>query len=107
MSIGFNFLNMAGNYEDRKIGRVMPGENNGVGVSTCSVTDMDEYQYETALLTAQGAVPVERYLTKEEAILGHKKWVEKAKNIEEVVKLGSNDNVVKDKIVKIIKVIVN
>ena len=107
MSIGLNFLNMAGNYEDRKIGRVMPGENNGVGVSTCYVNDMDEYQYETALLDAQGAIPVERYFTKEEAVLGHKKWIEKAKKVEEAIKLGSNDGIIKDVKMKIIKVIVN
>jgi len=61
------------NYEDRKIDRINPENNNGIGVSTVYASDVN--QYETALLDAFGAHPVKRYRTMEEAQEGHKKWV--------------------------------
>ena len=82
-----DFLKDINNYEQRKIARISPEDNNGIGVSTCYSSDEG---YETALLCAtdRGVIPVERYLTKEEAILGHAKWVEFAKN-------GNNKKVIK------------
>lgn len=78
----FSFLQDMGNYESRKVGRM---EVNGVIVSTAFTSDEG---YETALCDANGAHPVERYLTKDEAIAGHGKWIRRAGTIEAVVKLG-------------------
>ena len=64
-------------YKLEKLGRIMPEENNGIGVSTVLTSDCG---YETALLDGSGAHPVERYETREEAIKGHEKWVEFAKD---------------------------
>lgn len=61
------------NYEDRKIDRINPENNNGIGVSTVYASDIN--QYETAVLDNNGAHPVERYDTREEAQEGHNKWV--------------------------------
>lgn len=43
---------------------------------------------ETAILDAKGNYPVERYENEEKAILGHANWVEKAKSLKTVIKLG-------------------
>jgi len=92
----FSYGSMIGNYKERKIGRVEGKENNGIGVSTCFITDMNE-PYETALLDNNGAHPVERYMTKKEAIQGHRKWVKKAQSLTKVIRLGSEDGLVEDK----------
>lgn len=60
------------NYEDRKVAKIEPKENNGIGVSTAYTSDEG---YETALLDANGVHPVERYDSREESVQGHKKWV--------------------------------
>ncbi|MFW9872524.1 MAG: hypothetical protein ACFFG0_05425 [Candidatus Thorarchaeota archaeon] len=75
------------NYDSRKIARVEPEENNGIGVSTAYTSDEG---YETALFDSNGVHPVERYGTKEKAEKGHKKWVDFAKegNGKKVIKLG-------------------
>ena len=68
---------------------------------------MDEFLYETALLDATGAHPVERYKTSQEAIRGHKKWIKKTKSIEKVIMLGSNDGIIRDREIEIKPVIFN
>lgn len=94
----FEFLLDAGNYESRKIDRIDPEDNNGVGVSTCYTSDEG---YKTALLDANGAHLVERYETEEDAAKNHKKWIEFAKNTDnkEVTRLGWLDDFVEDEII--------
>lgn len=72
-------------YAERVVGRVEPEENEGVGVSTVLSPD---WGYETALLDAKGAHPVERYPTREAAEAGHLRWIEKSKHLAEVFELG-------------------
>jgi len=78
----FSFLQDAGNYEQRKVGR---NDINGVTVSTCYTTDMG---YETAILDENGSHPVERYSSKEDALNGHIKWCIEAKTIKTIIELG-------------------
>jgi hypothetical protein len=78
----FNFLQDAGNYESRKVGR---DDVNGLTVSTAYSSDEG---YETAIIDAESVHPVERYNSKEEAIDGHQKWCKKAITIKSVVVLG-------------------
>src|SRR5258706_3732403 len=78
----FSFINDLDNYEKRKIGRTDIGR---LGISTVYTSDEG---YETAILDADGTHPVERYPTKEAAILGHKKWCKKAKTLTKIIKLG-------------------
>jgi hypothetical protein len=80
-------------YETRKVGWVDPEENGGIGVSTCWTEDQG---YETALLDAKGAYPVERYATKADAEAGHKRWTASARSLGRVVVLGTGDGVVPD-----------
>jgi hypothetical protein len=82
-----NFLQDAFNYESRKVGRLDPEENNGIGVSTAFTSDEG---YETALLDANGVHPVERYTDKDKAEKGHLKWIDFAKKSDnqKVTKLG-------------------
>jgi len=58
---------------------------NGLVVSTLVTKDLGP---ETAILDKNGTHPVQRYCDKIEAERGHKEWVEKAKTIEKVIKLG-------------------
>jgi len=77
---------ISNSYDVRKlVDKVRVG---GLEVSTCWTDDMG---YETALSDINGTHPVERYQTKEEALLGHEKWTEKAKTTEKVIKLGYGD----------------
>ena len=80
----------SGNYDERKIDRLEPVPEKSIGVSTCNTYDEG---YETALLDANGAHPVERYATKELAIKGHKKWVSKSKKLngKKIKKIGPSD----------------
>lgn len=73
--------------------RITPEENGGVGVSTVLSQD---FGWETALLDAIGAHPVQRYETRDEALAGHDAWVAKAKDGLNVTKLGSEDGAVQD-----------
>jgi hypothetical protein len=93
---------MQDNYEERKVARINPKENNGVGVSTCFSYDMG---YETALLNANTTIPVERYETREEAVIGHEKWVKFAfnENNIKVLKLGYDD-LVDDEYIELVRV---
>lgn len=71
----FNFIDMMGNYDSRKIDRY---EEDGLKISTAEVTDGNQ-PYETAvshILYNDGEwVIVEDYETREEAQEGHDKWV--------------------------------
>lgn len=90
----FEFLNDVDNYEDRRVARHKL--ENGIEVSTVYSSDEG---YETALLDTVGTHPVERYPGKEEAIEGHGRWLEFARNYSEgmeVTKLGCLDNLVGD-----------
>jgi len=73
----FDFIQDIGTYDLRRIGRVEPEDNNGIGVSTAYTSDEG---FETALLDKNGIHPVERYGTKEDAEKGHIRWVDFAKN---------------------------
>ncbi len=91
-------------YSKRMVGRIMPKENKGIGVSTCRIYDMKE-PYETALLDANGAHPVERYMSLIDAKKGHIKWVKESQVITEVLRLGSEDGLVRDEIITLERVI--
>lgn len=80
-----SFMNDMGNYEKRKVMRIEPNDNFGVGVSTAFTSDAG---YETALLDENGVHPVERYKSKQDSKVGHKKWVEKSHELKTVTKLG-------------------
>ncbi len=71
----FNIMGMASTYESRKVGKF---ENDELMVSTALVTDGYK-PYETAILHPEyrggDYVIVEAYDTKEEAGIGHNKWV--------------------------------
>ncbi len=83
----FLFLQDAGNYESRMVGRT---EVSGLIVSTCFTSDCG---YETAILDKVGAHPVERYTTKEDSLIGHSKWCEIAKTAKTIVELAWFDEV--------------
>lgn len=72
----FNFIEMDGTYDDRKVGRY---DNGGVSVSTARVND-GRKPFETAIrhpyYNSGRWVVVECYDTKEEAEHGHEKWIE-------------------------------
>ena len=73
----FNFLDMADNYEERKVAHY---EKEGeVTIDTAEVTDSDK-SYETAIAHPSYNngkwVIVELYDTEDEAKTGHDKWVE-------------------------------
>ncbi len=87
----FSFFNDINNYEARKVNRKTL--ENGLTVSTAYTSDEG---YETAILDASGAHPVERYGSKEDAQKGHEKWEEFAKDGigKEITKLGWLDDLV-------------
>lgn len=74
----FGFLDMFGNYEDRKVGRYHD-EATGVFVSTAWVNDSDP-PWETAVehpnYNGGKMVIVEHYHSREAAETGHEKWVQ-------------------------------
>lgn len=71
----FEFMNMMGNHQERLVDRY---EADGVIVDTCLVNDSDQ-PYETGIkhpcYNNSDWVIVELYDTKEEAQIGHNKWV--------------------------------
>lgn len=95
---------MADNYDERVVGRVNPEDNNGVGVSTCRISDIRGWDFETALLDANGTYPVARYTRLEEAQAGHERWVEFAKTAERVMRLGTGDGVIPDEEIELRRV---
>lgn len=56
----------------------------GLTISTVNSSDMG---WETAILDANNAHPVERYPDKESALRGHKKWVKRAATLTEVERI--------------------
>ena len=77
----FNFFNMSFDREQRKIANDIINE---VIIDTCLVTDNPSYPYETGICSKfynnGGWIIVEQYKTKDEAELGHKKWIKEFKN---------------------------
>lgn len=72
-------------YESRMIARDVG--INGLNVSTTWAEDVGGY--ETAILDAKAAYPVERYRTRDEALAGHLKWVVRCEaGLSEVMRLG-------------------
>ena len=79
----FDFMDMADDYEERKVARFEKSfggkGKNQIIVDTCSVTDSD-LPYETGISDARYNngkwIIVEMYSTKKEAKIGHRKWVE-------------------------------
>ena len=69
---------------------VEPEDNMGVGVSTCFMDDVE--QYETALIDEMGVHPVQWYDTKQEAIEGHWRWITEAKHLTTVVEIADGAN---------------
>ena len=71
-----NVEKMMDNYQDRKVADKY--EDGDKQVSTCSVTD-GELEFETAITHPDyndgEFVIVEAYATKDEAIIGHRKWI--------------------------------
>ena len=73
----FDFLEMSGNYEERKVANYSEGK---LVVDTCAVTDSSK-PYETGITHPDYKdgdwIVVELYDTKEQALEGHDKWVKK------------------------------
>lgn len=71
----FDLFEMTSNYEMRKVARFEKGE---LFIDTVAVTDSDK-PFETAIghpdYNDDGLIIVELYDTKEEAQIGHDKWV--------------------------------
>ena len=67
-------------FVERKVARTNPKDNHGLGVSTVFCHEFD--CYETAIKDVVSAYPVERYGTFDDAMNGHKKWVEKSNELE-------------------------
>lgn len=82
MSKIFDFLKDIGTYEERKIGK---DDVDGLIVSTAFTSDEG---YETAIGDTDGFHPVERYVSKKEAISGHQKWCKEAIKLKEIIQLG-------------------
>jgi hypothetical protein len=65
---------------------IEPEDNFGIGVSTIWADDIG--CYETALIDSKGAYPVQRYSSRESAILGHWEWITISRTIESVIQIG-------------------
>ena len=83
--------------EERKVAQIAPEQNGGLGVSTVQIADMPGWEYETAILDAEGAHPVERYHTPAEAEAGHLRWVEASKDLVTIICIGGWEGAVPDK----------
>ena len=84
-------------YAERKIAR---DNVSGLIVSTAWTDDLG---FETAVLDARGTYPVERYTTRALAVAGHATWLAKAPSLSEVVRLGTGDGVIADKMVTLLR----
>lgn len=77
-----DYLQMLGTYEQRKVDCFdgVDKDGNNYTIDTCMITDDELYPYETAVahnLFKIGLwIIVEKYKTKEAAIIGHNKWVD-------------------------------
>ena len=81
------------NYDSRRIGR---DDLEGLSVSTAWTSDEG---YETAILDANYANPVERYSDRKAALVGHEKWVDFVrKGGREITKLGGFGGIIKDRV---------
>ena len=60
------------------------------GDGTLLVSTVDSYDCgpETAICDANGAHPVERYKTRDEAVIGHAKWIKDAPTLKTIIRLG-------------------
>ena len=94
-----DFLNLLGGViggPGRRIGRLEPEDNNGIGVSTVDSCDMG---CETAILDNKGTYIVERYDSEEEAKKGHRRWVRRAKKgLKKITDIGYGDLTGKEEI---------
>lgn len=93
----FAFLNDAGNYEQRMVGRDFV---DGTIISTAFTSDEG---YETAIIDGEGVHPVERYPYLEAAREGHQKWIEKLPYLYQITKLGVFSGLVPDEQITLIK----
>jgi hypothetical protein len=84
-------------FEERAVARIRPEDNGGLGVSTVQILDEPPWEYETAILDAEGAHPVERYRTAADSEAGHLRWVEASQNLVTVTQLGAWKGLVPDK----------
>jgi hypothetical protein len=75
------FFGLLGLKPGVSVARVLPEANYGVGVSTALTSD---FGYETALLDANGVIPVERYPDEESARAGHERWIISSRTLESV-----------------------
>ena len=85
-----NTFSMVGNLDTRKLARLEPEDNQGIGVSTVAVTDMAGFPYETAILHEgePSVIIVERYRDQETALARHDYWVTQAQHGVIVTHLG-------------------
>ena len=92
-----NFENVMGSYDDRKLAEIE--ETKGLKISTCWTDDMG---FETAIIDKVGVHPVERYQSRKEALDGHYKWIDFAKDLSNhfVLKLGYGE-LIEDKTIKL------
>lgn len=89
----FEFLQDIDNYEDRKVAK--DTSKSGLIVSTVYTSDEG---YETAVIDSS-VHPVERYVTKELAEVGHQKWLwwaHSAKSGVEITELGGFGGLIPD-----------
>ena len=86
--VGLEGVFMGAPIEERRVALILPEENDGLGVSTVQINDMPGWEYETAILDANAARPVERYHTIAEAEAGHLRWVEASTTLVSVIRLG-------------------
>ena len=69
--------------------RVDLTEANGLIISTVQVFDIPGIEYETAIMDKTNEVyTVERYVTVEEAKVGHQRWIGNSKEMKTIVFLG-------------------
>jgi hypothetical protein len=107
----FDFLNMLGNYESRKVKNYKGNdcEGNKFTLDTCSVTDSVQ-PYETAIAhpfynNGQWVI-LQSYDTREEAEKGHNKWFNTFVNekLPQILKdhiVGGFENLINDRDIKI------
>lgn len=88
-------------FHTKRLARVEPEDNGGVGVSTVWTSDEG---YETAILDANGVHPVERYEDEESALQGHERWVSDANKLTEVIVLGLSMTGSEPEVIKVEKV---
>ena len=91
----FDKISNQESYAERVVDRT---DVNGLTVSTAWTADEG---FETAIIDAKGAYPVERYKDRNFAEDGHYKWCEEAKTVEEVLCLSGFGGLVEEITVKL------